>query len=119
MDRPTDPVSTRVLLWGVVAPLLVGSFVPALSGPALLWLVVGLGTLLVQAVSGALRRVDPGEDADDLRVADDLPDDLYEDLHQELDAAHRPVPVPAAPGRWWNRPLEDPNTAAARAGSWG
>ena len=109
MDRSTDPVSTRVLLWGVVAPLLVGSFVPALSGTALVWLLVGLATLMVQAVASAVRRVDPGEhgtawDADDV---DDLaaPDDA--------------VREPAVPGRWWSRALEDPNTAAARAGSWG
>lgn len=106
MDRPTEPVSTRVLLWGVVAPLLVGSFVPPLAGVALVWLVVGLGTLLVQAVSGALRRVDPGEDGDDLH-----------DLHALVD--EDAVPVPALPGRWWSRAMEDPNTAAARAGSWG
>ena len=107
MDRSTDPVSTRVLLWGVVAPLLVGSFVPALSATALVWLLVGLATLKVQAVTSAVRPVHPGEhgtarDVDDLAAPDD-------------DA----VREPAVPGRWWSRAPEDPNTAAARAGSWG
>jgi hypothetical protein len=104
VDRSTDPVSTRVLLWGVVAPLLVGSFVPVLSAAALVWLLVGLTTLMVQAVGSAVRRVDPGEDG----AAWD---------HDELDDVE--VREPAVPGRWWSRTLEDPNTAAARAGSWG
>ncbi|MEI4273387.1 hypothetical protein TEK04_16825 [Klenkia sp. LSe6-5] len=108
MDRPADTVSTRVLLWGVVAPLLLGSFVPPLSALATLWLLIGLGTLVVQAVGALVRRADPGED--------DVSTDLDDDLHEQLRAA---LPVPTAPGRWWNRPLEDPNTAAARAGSWG
>ena len=103
MDRTTSTVSTRVLLWGVIAPLLVGSFVPVLGGIAMIWLLVGLGTLLVQAVQDAVQGVDPTED-----------DDL-DDLHDEL-AETVPVPVPA---RWWNRRDEDPNLAAARGGSWG
>ncbi|SCX56546.1 hypothetical protein SAMN03159343_3443 [Klenkia marina] len=119
MDRTAAPVSTRTLLWGVVAPLLVGSFVPALSGPALVWLLAGLATLFVQAASGAVRRADPGED--------DGEDDAW-DAWEAREAAAQddpdgdraaPVRVPAVPGRWWNRPLENPNTAAARAGSWG
>jgi hypothetical protein len=110
VDRSTDPVSTRVLLWGVVAPLLVGSFVPALSAAALVWLLVGLATLMVQAVASAVRRVDPGEDgaAWDVDDVDDLA--AFDDVE---------VREPAVPGRWWSRPVEDPNTAAARAGSWG
>lgn len=100
MDRPTEHVSTRIVLWGVVAPLVVGSCVPPLAGLAMLWLICGLGMLVAQAINGAIRRIDPGED----------------DLHEELGAT---LPVPASPGRWWNRPDEDPNTAAARAGSWG
>ena len=101
MDRPTEAVSTRVLLWGVVAPLLVGSTVPALAAVAMIWLICGLLTLMLQAASGAVRRADPGED-----------DALYDGLGATL-------PAPAIAGRWWNRPAEDPNTAAARAGSWG
>lgn len=104
MDRPTEAVSTRVLLWGVVAPLLVGSIVPPLAAVAMIWLICGLLTLMLQAAGGAFRRVDPGED------------DETADLHEELGAT---LPAPVVAGRWWNRPDEDPNTAAARAGSWG
>ncbi len=101
MDRPTDTVSSRLVLWGVVAPLGVGSCVPPLAGVAMVWLICGLGLLVAQAINGVIRRIDPGED---------------EDLHAELGAS---LPVPAAPGRWWHRVAEDPNAAAARAGSWG
>ncbi|MCO7218511.1 hypothetical protein [Klenkia sp. PcliD-1-E] len=100
MDRPHDTFSTRALLWGVVAPLLVGTFVPPLGGLAVVWLMVGLAAVMVQAGIAAARRADPGED----------------DLHEEL-AASLPVPVPSS--RWWNRTLEDPDVEAARAGSWG
>ena len=100
MDRPHDTFSTRTLLWGVVAPLLVGTFVPPLGGIAAVWLMVGLAAVMVQAGIAAARRADPGED----------------DLHEEL-AATLPAPVPSS--RWWNRTLEDPNVEAARAGSWG
>ncbi|SDP12005.1 hypothetical protein SAMN05660199_03202 [Klenkia soli] len=103
MDRSTSTVSTRVLLWGVVAPLVVGGFVPPLAGIAMLWLLVGLGTLMVQAIRDAVQGIDPTED------------DESDDLHDEL-AAALPVPVPT---RWWNRRDEDPNLAAARVGSWG
>ena len=102
MDRSTAPVSTRVLLWGVVAPLVVGSCLPPLAGLAMVWLLCGLDTLVAQAINGAVRRAGPGEDGDD--------------LHEELGAT---LPAPVVSGRWWNRPDEAPNTAAARAGSWG
>lgn len=105
MDRPHDTLSTRTLLWGVVAPLLVGAFVPPLGGIAAVWLMVGLATVMVQAGLAAARRADPGEDHDQV-----------DDLHEEL-AAALPAPVPSP--RWWNRTLEDPNVEAARAGSWG
>lgn len=104
MDRPHDTFSTRTLLWGVVAPLLVGALIQPLGGLAAVWLMVGLATVMVQAGLAAARRADPGED------------DQPEDLHDEL-AATLPAPVPST--RWWNRTLEDPNVEAARAGSWG
>ncbi|SDG35147.1 hypothetical protein [Klenkia brasiliensis] len=105
MDRPHDTISTRTLLWGVVAPLLVGALVPPLAGIATVWLLVGLTVTVVQAGLAAARRADPGEDHDQ-----------GDGLHEEL-AATLPAPVPSS--RWWNRTLEDPNVEAARAGSWG
>jgi len=47
---------------------------------------------VVTAMGVAVRRGDPGEDGDDESVAG---------------------------GHWWRLVDEDPNTAAARAGSWG
>lgn len=118
MDRPSEPVSTRVLVGGVIAPLLVGSFVPVLSEVALLWLLLGLATLMVQAVGAAVRRVDPGEQTWD-DAWDDAQDTAGDDASGGHAADRAQVREPAVPGRWWHRTLEDPNTAAARAGSWG
>ena len=92
MDRTADdPVSPRLLLFGVLTPLLVGGFVPALAGIATVWLFCGLGALVVTAMGVAVRRGDPGEDDEES----------------------------VAGGHWWRLVDEDPNTAAARAGSWG
>ncbi|KQS56985.1 hypothetical protein ASG36_18515 [Geodermatophilus sp. Leaf369] len=92
-DRTSDdPVSPRLLLFGVLTPLLVGGFVPALAGIATVWLFCGLAALVVTSMGVAVRRGDPGEDGDEESVVG---------------------------GHWWRLVDEDPNTAAARAGSWG
>ncbi len=60
VDRPHDTFSTRTLMWGVVAPLLVGALIQPLGGLAAVWLMVGLATVMVQAGLAAARRADPG-----------------------------------------------------------
>lgn len=105
MNRSAGTVPHRVLLWGVLAPLLVGAAVPAVAAVALLWLLAGLGTIVVSLVVSAIGAADPGEDGDPAPVDDDEPVAV--------------VREPAVIGRWWVRYDDDPNVAAARAGSWG
>ena len=95
MDPRAYPAPHRVVLWGIVAPLLVGATVPELGGVALLWLVVGMATFVVSGLSRAVRAADPGDD------------DVV------------PAVVPDRGPRRRTHTLEDPNVAAARAGSWG